>query len=179
MKKTWFFRTIHKFEFLLCVMTSIHVLPGMFLTPISIFQVFLKQTDMDKEQEMNIALFFCDQLSTDRQLEYIYIDRISRKEKVTETSFFSLSIQGLIYHILYTLLLNIIPFYLKLIFCLDIIYYFWSGIHLSPWTFLKCFDSWVSLKFSHVKYPPKWTNRKFCETLSGYVWWVISINIKG
>ena len=107
------------------------------------------------------------------------LDRLLWKEKVTETSFFSLSIQGFIYHILYSLWLNIIPFYLKLIFCLDIIYYFWSGIHLSPWTFLKCFDSWVSLKFSHVKYPPKWTNRKFCETLSGYVWWVISINIKG
>ena len=57
------------------------------------FRYFLKQTDMDKEQEMNIALFFCDQLSTDRQLEYIYIDRISRKEKVTETSFISLFIR--------------------------------------------------------------------------------------
>ena len=41
-KKLDFYRTIHKFEFLLCVMTSIHVLPGMFLTPISIFQVFFK-----------------------------------------------------------------------------------------------------------------------------------------
>ena len=32
-------RTIHKFEFLLAIMTTIHVIPGMFLTPISIFQV--------------------------------------------------------------------------------------------------------------------------------------------
>ena len=31
-------RTIHKFEFLLAIMTTIHVIPGMFLTPISIFQ---------------------------------------------------------------------------------------------------------------------------------------------
>ena len=31
--------TIHKFEFLLAIMTTIHVLPDMFLTPISIFQV--------------------------------------------------------------------------------------------------------------------------------------------
>ena len=32
-------RTIHKFEFLLCIMTTIHIFPGLFLTPISIFQV--------------------------------------------------------------------------------------------------------------------------------------------
>ena len=32
-------RTIHKFEFLLAIMTSIHIIDGMFLTPISIFQV--------------------------------------------------------------------------------------------------------------------------------------------
>lgn len=31
--------TIHKFEFLLAIMTTVHVLPEMFLTPISIFQV--------------------------------------------------------------------------------------------------------------------------------------------
>ena len=80
-KKLDFYRTIHKFEFLLCVMTSIHVLPGMFLTPISIFQVFLKQTDMDKEQEMNIALFVCDQLSTDRQTAGVFICRPNFKKR--------------------------------------------------------------------------------------------------
>ena len=32
-------RTIHKFEFLLCLMTTIHIFPRLFLTPISIFQV--------------------------------------------------------------------------------------------------------------------------------------------
>ena len=31
--------TIHKFEFLLAIMTTIHIMPGMFLTTISIFQV--------------------------------------------------------------------------------------------------------------------------------------------
>ena len=31
--------SIHKFEFLLAIMTTVHVLPGLFLTPISIFQV--------------------------------------------------------------------------------------------------------------------------------------------
>ena len=38
-------RTIHKFEFLLAIMTTIHVIPGMFLTPISIFQARILRQD--------------------------------------------------------------------------------------------------------------------------------------
>jgi hypothetical protein len=47
--KGFFSRTIHKFELLLAVMTTIHILPidGLFLSWISIFQVHLLKVSWD------------------------------------------------------------------------------------------------------------------------------------
>ena len=62
--KGFFSRTIHKFELLLAVMTTIHILPidGLFLSWISIFQVSLYAAIMFTEN-----LNFCYQVSLSKR----------------------------------------------------------------------------------------------------------------